>query len=76
MNTKYLKSLAELVFLTYVTALLGLVTADGFDLLSLSGWKTAAAAALPSVAAAVYGAFARLVGNFNSAVAVDTRDGV
>lgn len=74
MNTKYLKSLLELALLTYAVAFLGLITADGFDLLSLGAVKAAATAALPTALAVVYGALARLLGNFNSALAVDTRD--
>ncbi len=69
----YVKSLLELTFVAYATALLGLITADGFDLLSLSGWKTAGAAALPAAATALYGAIVKRVGNTASALAVDTR---
>uniref|UniRef100_A0AAU7GZ96 Holin n=1 Tax=Streptomyces phage Geonosis TaxID=3158856 RepID=A0AAU7GZ96_9CAUD len=74
MNTKYLKSLLELALLTYAVAFLGLITADGFDLLNLGAVKAAATAALPTALAVVYGALVRLLGNFNSALAVDTRD--
>lgn len=74
MNTKYLKSLLELALLTYAVAFLGLITADGFDLLNLGAVKAAATAALPTALAVVYGALARLLGNYNSAMAVDTRD--
>ena len=71
----YLKSLVELVLATYAFSFLGLVLADGFDLTSISGLKAAAVSAVPSALAVVYGALARVVGNFNSALAVDTRDG-
>lgn len=71
---KYLKSLAELVVLTYATSFLGLVTASGFNLLDVSALKSAAAASLPAAAAVLYGAVARLLGNYNSALVVDTRE--
>ena len=74
MNRKYLKSLLELALLTYAVAFLGLLTADGFDLLNLGAVKAAATSSLPAGLAVVYGALARLLGNFNSALAVDTRD--
>lgn len=74
MNRKYLKSLLELALLTYTVAFLGLLTADGFDLLNLGAVKAAATSSLPAGLAVVYGALARLLGNFNSALAVDTRD--
>ncbi|AKA61766.1 hypothetical protein SEA_MAIH_28 [Streptomyces phage Maih] len=74
MNRKYLKSLLELTLLTYAVTFLGLLTADGFDLLNLGAVKSAAAASLPTALAVVYGALARLLGNFNSAMAVDTRE--
>lgn len=76
MNAKYWKSLFELVVLTYVTGFLGLVSAAGFDVLDLASWKAAAIAAFPPVLVILYGAFARLVGNFSSATVVDTRDTV
>lgn len=69
----YLKSLAELVFLTYVVAFLGLITATGFDVLDVSALKAAGAAAIPAALSVLYGALARLLGNVNSALAVDTR---
>lgn len=74
MNTTYLKSLVELALLTFAVTFLGLITADGFDLLNLGAVKAAATASLPAALAVVYGALARLLGNFNSALAVDTRD--
>jgi len=74
MNTTYLKSLLELALLTFAVTFLGLITADGFDLLNLGAVKAAATASLPAGLAVVYGALARLLGNFNSALAVDTRD--
>lgn len=74
MNRTYLKSLLELALLTYAVAFLGLITADGFDLLNLGAVKAAATASLPTALAVVYGALARLLGNFNSALSVDTRD--
>lgn len=72
---KYAKSLAELVLATYAFTFLGLLLADGFDLTSISAVKAAAVASVPSALSVVYGALARIVGNFNSALAVDTRDG-
>jgi len=74
MNRTYLKSLLELALLTFGVTFLGLITADGFDLLNLGAVKAAATASLPAALAVVYGALARLLGNFNSALAVDTRD--
>lgn len=71
LNTQYLKSLAELVVVTYVASLGGLLAADGFDFLSLAAWKVAAVSALPAAVSVVYGAFAKLVGNANSATATD-----
>lgn len=71
---KFAKSLAELVFLTYAVSFLGAITADGFNLLDVTALKAAAAAALPSAAVVVYAAFARLLGNYNSPLVVDTRD--
>lgn len=73
---KYVKSLLELVLLTYGVSFLGLVLAADFDLADVSALKAAAVAAIPSALAVVYGALSRLVGNFNSALAVDTRDHV
>lgn len=70
----YLKSLAELVVLTYAVTLLGLLTANGFDITDLAAVKAAAVAALPSVLVLLYGVLARLLGNVNSALVVDTRD--
>lgn len=69
----YLKSLAELVFLTYALAFLGLLTADGFDVTDVSAVKAAAVASIPAALAVLYGAVAKLVGDRNSALAVDTR---
>lgn len=74
MNRTYFKALLELVLVTYGVAFLGLVTADGFDVLSIAAWKAAAVAAFPSVLVALYGAMARLKGNFASPLAVDTRN--
>lgn len=71
---KYLKSLAELVSLTYAVSFLGLVTAAGFDLTDLSALKAAALAAVPSALVVVYGAAVKGLGNRQSALAVDTRD--
>lgn len=71
----YLKSLVELVLATYAFSFLGLVLADGFNLADVSALKAAAVSAVPSALAVVYGALARFVGSFNSALAVDTRDG-
>lgn len=72
---KYAKSLLELVLATYAFTFLGLLLADGFDLTSVSALKAAAIASVPSGLSVVYGALARLVGDWNSAHAVDTRDG-
>lgn len=74
-TVKYAKSLAELVLATYAFSFLGLILADGFNLADVSALKAAAVAAVPSALSVVYGALARIVGNFNSALAVDTRDG-
>lgn len=73
MNRTFFKSLAELVLITYGASFFGLLAADGFDYLSLAAWKAAALAAAPAAVAVIYGAFARLVGNFGSALVVDTR---
>lgn len=69
----YLKSLAELTVLTFLVTFLGLLTANGFDLTDLGAVKAAAVASIPAALAVVYGALARLIGNYNSALAVDTR---
>jgi hypothetical protein len=74
MNKTYLKSLVELTVVTYLTSFVGLLAADGFDFFSLAAWKIAAGSGLPAAAAVVYGGFARLVGNYQSALAVDTSD--
>jgi len=74
MTKTYLRSLAELVVITFLFTFLGLVTAAGFDLLSLAAWKAAAVASIPSVLAVLYGVVARLKGNYGSALAVDTRE--
>lgn len=71
---KYLKSLIELVAVTYGTAFLGLVLANDFDLTDIGALKAAATASLPAALAVVYGALARLKGNYDSALAVDTRE--
>lgn len=70
----YLKSQLELVVATYVLSLLGTLTAAGFDLTDVSAVKAAALAAVPAALSVVYGLLARFVGNYNSALAVDTRD--
>lgn len=70
----YLKSLAELVLLTYAVTLLGLLTANGFDLTDLSAVGAAAVAAFPAVLSVLYGAAVKALGNRSSALAVDTRD--
>lgn len=74
MNRTFLKSLAELVLVTYAVTFFGLVSAAGFDIMSLAAWKAAAVAAFPPVLVAVYGVLARFKGNFASALAVDTRN--
>jgi hypothetical protein len=71
--SKYLKSLIELVVATYALSFLGALLADGFDIYNLGAVKAAAGAAVPAGLAIVYGALARFVGNFQSAVVVDTR---
>jgi hypothetical protein len=71
---KYLKSLAELVALTYAVTFVGLVSAAGFDLTDLSAVKAAGIASIPAALSVVYGGLVRLLGNVNSALAVDTRD--
>jgi uncharacterized membrane protein len=71
---KYLKSLAELAALTYAVSLLGLLTANGFDVTDLAAVKAASVAAFPAVLAVLYGAAVKALGNRNSALAVDTRD--
>lgn len=71
---KYLKSLFELVALTYAVTFLGIVTAAGFDITDLSSVRAAAVAGIPAVLAVVYGVVARALGNLNSALVVDTRD--
>lgn len=71
--SKYLKSLIELTALTYATSFLGTITAAGFDLFNVSAVQAAAGAALPSALVVVYGALARLKGDYNSPLAVDTR---
>lgn len=73
MSLTYLKSLLELALLTFVVTFLGLLSADGFNLLDIGALKAAATASLPAVLAVVYGSVVRLIGNFNSALAVDTR---
>lgn len=70
---KYLKSLAELVALTYAVSFLGLLTASGFDITDLTAVKAAAIAGFPAVLAVLYGAAAKALGNRASALAVDTR---
>lgn len=70
---KYAKSLLELVAVTYAVTFLGLVTAAGFDITNIASVKAAAVAAIPAVLSAVYGVVARLAGNFNSPLVVDTR---
>ena len=74
MNLTYLKSLLELVLLTFAVTFLGLITADGFNLLDVGALKAAAVASVPAALAVLYGAVVRLLGNFNSAMAVDTRN--
>jgi mannose/fructose/N-acetylgalactosamine-specific phosphotransferase system component IIC len=73
---KYLKSLVELVVLTYATSFLGLLMADGFDLTNVSSLKVAGISALPAALAVLYGALSKLLGNSDSAVVVDTRSDV
>lgn len=70
---QYLKSLVELVVAVYAFTFLGTVTAAGFDLTDISAVKAAAVAAVPAALAVIYGALARFVGNYQSALAVDTR---
>ncbi len=72
--SKYLKSLIELVLATYALSFLGTVTAAGFNLTDISAVKAAAVAAVPAALSVLYGAVSRFVGNFQSALAVDTRE--
>lgn len=72
--TTYLKSLVELTLATYAVTFLGLLLATGFDLTDISAVKAAAVASVPAALAVVYGALARFIGNFSSALAVDTRE--
>lgn len=72
---KYFKSLAELVLLTYGVSFLGLILAADFDLTDIGALKAAAVASVPAALSVIYGALARLVGNYSSAVVVDTRPG-
>lgn len=71
---KYLKSLAELTGLTYAVTFLGTLTATGFDIFELSAVKAAAGSAVPAALVVIYGALAKLLGNRQSALVVDTRD--
>ena len=71
---KYFKSLAELTGLTYVVTFLGTITATGFDIFELAAVKAAAGSAIPAALVVVYGALAKLLGNRQSALVVDTRD--
>lgn len=71
---KYLKSLAELTGLTYAVTFLGTLTATGFDIFELPAVKAAAGSAVPAALVVVYGALAKLLGNRQSALVVDTRD--
>ena len=73
--SRYLKSLIELVVATYALSFVGTITAAGFDLADISTIKAAAVAAVPAALAVLYGAVARFVGSFDSALAVDTRPG-
>lgn len=73
-QSKFLRATAELALMTYVVTVLGLVTAEGFDILSLSAWKVAATAAFSPVLAILYGVISRLLGDYNSPLVVDTRD--
>lgn len=73
-KSKFLKATAELAVLTYVATFLGLSVADGFDILSLAAWKTAATSAFTPVLVVLYGTFARLKGDWNSPLAVDIRE--
>lgn len=45
-TTAYVKSLGERLVVIFATALIGLLTADGFNLLDLTSWKTAVVSAL------------------------------
>ena len=75
LDPTYLKSLLELVVVTYVTTFLGALLGNEYGVLDLSAVKAAAAAAFPAALAVVYGAFAQFRGNAASALVVDTRPG-
>lgn len=74
MNKTYAKALLELVVMTYGVGFLSLVSAAGFDIMSLAAWKSAVVAAFPPVLVALYGAVAKHAGNGASPLVVDTRD--
>lgn len=73
--TRYLIDLAERTAATYVAAFLGLLLADGFDMLSLSALKAAAVAAIPAALSVVKGALATLVGDRGSAAVLPSSSG-
>jgi hypothetical protein len=72
MRVKFLKDLAYRTAATYVETVAGLAAANGFNLLDLSAWKTAAVAGLPAAAAVIKGSLAKFVGNPDQASLVDT----
>lgn len=75
-TTVYWKSLTELVVLTYAVTFVGTITATGFDLFELAAVKAAAGSAIPAALVVLYGAAAKALGNRQSALIVDTRDGL
>ncbi|MEV0278899.1 holin [Streptomyces sp. NPDC050610] len=64
---RLLIDIAERTVAAYVTTLLGLLLADGFDLTSLSAIKAAAVAALPAALSVLKGAIGGLAGDKTSA---------
>lgn len=66
-NDNFAKDLSERVFWTFVQGVAGTVTATGFNLIDVNGWKMAGVAALPAVYAVVKGGIAKFVGDHNTA---------
>lgn len=63
----FLVDLLERTAATYVAVFLGLLLADGADLVSVSAWKAAAVAALPAAVTVVKGAVGSFIGDSASA---------
>lgn len=64
---QFILDLAERTAATYVQAFLGLMLADGFDLLSIGELESAALAAIPAALAVVKSGVATFVGDPASA---------